>query len=229
MNKEYTYSMPQSFLADKSVPVRWRVWAVINGFFIAGKEFWASNDWIGEQIGCHKDSVSQGVKELEDLGMMHSKRTRRSRVIYPGNGEIGGSAYLRPSPAPISDRSERLSISDSISDSNVSALEDEPRAQAVIEVSEDSDADGNLKRAVPGNKRKAYDELIAWAEHERGFPFLKTMRTKQYKAFQIANREGIKRERLIERWENMSADKFWRKNGFDWMNVVDSFNTKPHE
>jgi len=151
--------MPQSFLADKSVPVRWRVWAVINGFFIAGKEFWASNEWIAEQIGCHKDSVSQGVKELEELGMMHSKRTRRSRVIYPGNGEIGTDAYLRPNTAPISDRPERLSISDSISGKEYSvAIAPRFSGEGEDTPAPKKEKDENLDKCVKYWRKKCVEE-----------------------------------------------------------------------
>lgn len=80
---------------------------------------------------------------------------------------------------------------------------------------------------ISGDKRKAYDELIRWSEHERGFPFLKTHKVKQYRAFKIANDNELTREQLRERWEEMSTDEFWQKTGFDWMNVVSSFNTKP--
>ncbi len=60
--------MPEAFAKDQDVPARWRIWAVINGFFINRKKCWASNEWLGEQINAHKDTVSQGVKELEEMG-----------------------------------------------------------------------------------------------------------------------------------------------------------------
>lgn len=80
---------------------------------------------------------------------------------------------------------------------------------------------------VSGDKRKAYDELIAWSANERGFPFPKTTTGKQYRAFKLANENGFKREQLIERWEEMASDKFWQKVGFDWMNVVQELLKKP--
>lgn len=90
--------------------------------------------------------------------------------------------------------------------------------------SEDSE---EKRPRVSEPKRKAYDELIAWSERERGFPFLKTAKTKQYAAFKIAGENGIPHKALVERWEQMSTEKFWIEKGFDWMNVVTSFNTKP--
>jgi len=227
MNREpYTYSMPEAFIEDQSVPARWRVWAVINGFFINGGYCWASNDWIAERVKSHKDTVSQAVKELEEKEIIRCERGARSRSIYP---MIGTNAYLRSVPTPISDRHQRLSNSDSNSESINSVSLRSTDTLEIVEVSEeDSSLPGeSAKRPrVSGDKRKAYDELIAWSENERGFPFLKTARGKQYAAFKIANENGITRDELIERWEEMSTEKFWKQNGYDWMNVVTSFNTK---
>lgn len=80
---------------------------------------------------------------------------------------------------------------------------------------------------ISGDKKKAYNELIAWSEEERGFKFPKTTISKQYRAFKVANQNGFTREHLMEKWEEMSTDKFWQKAGFDWMNVVQQLAIKP--
>ncbi len=116
MKQPYTYTMPESFIKDANVPARWRVLGVLNGFFINGMKFWGSNEWIGEKIGAHKDTVSQGIKELEELGLIRCDRTRRTRVVYDNKTEIGTNAYLRPVPTPISDRRQRLTNADSNAD-----------------------------------------------------------------------------------------------------------------
>jgi hypothetical protein len=54
-------------MQDQSVPARWRVLGYLNGFFINHRKCWASNETIAQAIGAHKDTVSQAVKELEDL------------------------------------------------------------------------------------------------------------------------------------------------------------------
>lgn len=108
MKQPYTYTLPEEFIKDQSVPARWRVWAVINGFFITGQKCWASNEWIAEKIGSHKDTASQAVKELEELGIIRCDRGARSRDIYP---MIGDNAYQWSASAPISDRHQRLSNS----------------------------------------------------------------------------------------------------------------------
>lgn len=109
--------MPEAFVKDPNVPARWRILAIINGFFLNGQKCWAGNDYLAEKIGTHKDTVSQAVKELEDLKMIVCERTRRTRLIVPVLVEIGVDAYLRQATAPISDRRQRLSISVSNSES----------------------------------------------------------------------------------------------------------------
>lgn len=102
---------------------------------------------------------------------------------------------------------------------------------AYAELKEVSDSEEEFKDSkspkISGDKKKAYDELISWSEKERGFSFPKTTRIKQYRAFKLANQEGIKRDKLMERWEEMSVDKFWQRAGFDWMNVVQDILKKP--
>lgn len=127
--QHYTYTMPEAFVKDPSVPARWRVYGVLNGFFVNNKQCWASNEWIGKAIGAHKDTVSQAVKELELLQLINCERTKASRVINRG---IGDNAYPPSVPTPIKDRRQRLTIADSNADSRKKAspsfqvVKDEP-------------------------------------------------------------------------------------------------------
>lgn len=99
----------------------------------------------------------------------------------------------------------------------------------IVEVTHTLDEESGDSKSprISGERKKAYDELIAWSENERGFVFPKTTKLKQYSAFKLANKNGIPREHLIERWEEMSTKKFWQENGFDWMNVVSDLLKKP--
>lgn len=148
-NKQHIYVLPEAFLLDQNVPARWRVWAIINGFFVNGEKCWASNEWIGEKIKSHKDTVSKAVKELEALGIISCKRTRRTRTITPIlKDEIGTNAYQEVPPTPISDRHQRLSNSVSNSVSLIS-----PSAEAETErVLEKTDGEGT---PIPSRAKKA--------------------------------------------------------------------------
>ncbi len=74
-----------------------------------------------------------------------------------------------------------------------------------------------------------YWELLRWGEERRGSPFFKTSIKKQFKAFSLAKAEEIMPDRLQERWQKFEKDKFWIEKGFDWMDVVMSFNKKNYE
>lgn len=82
MKQPYVYSMPESFLKDKSVPARWRVLAVINGFILNGGCFYGSNEWLMEQLDCSQHTVSTAFTELEELHEIRTERTRRTRKVY---------------------------------------------------------------------------------------------------------------------------------------------------
>lgn len=231
MSKPYIYVMPQAFIEDNDVPARWRVWGYINGFFVNNQTCWASNETIGEKIRAHKDTVSKAVGELEEMGLISCERTRRTRLISPKiRREIGIDAYQEPSPTPISDRHERLSISDSISDSLIGAHEDVPRASNLSKLfrAKPSQEEEPVRAVskISEKEKLAYIPLVRWAESERGFPFLTTEVGKQLKALKLAKQNGLTGVELKERWEELSTDKFWSVNGFDWMNVVQSFNKR---
>ncbi len=128
MQVPYTYTLPQQFVEDKEVPTRWRVWAVINGFFIGGQYCWASNEWLAKKVKSHKDTVSQAVKELEEMNIIKCVRRARGRDIYP---MIGANAYQWSASTPISDRHQRLSISYSVKSEKEITSADEPRIERV--------------------------------------------------------------------------------------------------
>jgi hypothetical protein len=116
--------MPESFMQDQTVPARWRVLGIINGFAIAGKPCYASNEWFAKELGCSIHTVSNAFAELEDKEEIYCTRTRRTRVAYRVKPEIATDFHLRPQPASISDSNQLNTISDSISDSNTCADED---------------------------------------------------------------------------------------------------------
>lgn len=91
------------------------------------------------------------------------------------------------------------------------------------------DADTNDTPTLPRKATKesasaSYMEMIIWAQRRRGFNFVNA--PKQFKAFSRAKEAEILPSKLKERWIEMETDPFWSKNGFDWLNVVDSFDKK---
>jgi helix-turn-helix protein len=111
----YSYSMPEGFLEDQSVPARWRILGVVNGFHINGKDCYASNEWFMQKLGCSEQTVSNGIKELEERNEVLCVRTRRSRLIKRVTrdpSQLGS----QPEPVRVSDPSSfgTNSISNSI-------------------------------------------------------------------------------------------------------------------
>ncbi len=70
-----------------------------------------------------------------------------------------------------------------------------------------------------------YLDLLTWSEERRGYKFIRPA-TKQFKAFKIARLNGIQPSDLKQRWGELENDSFWKEKGFDWMDVVMSFNKK---
>lgn len=69
-----------------------------------------------------------------------------------------------------------------------------------------------------------YNLMLAWAEKRRGFPFV--AKVKQYKAFKMAKESELSPAKLQDRWVEFESDSFRNKVGWDWMDVVTSFNKK---
>ena len=213
MKQPYIYTLPEQFIKDIEVPTRWRVWAVINGFFISGKMCWASNEWIGEQVKAHKDSVSQAVKELEKMGLLVCKRTARTRLISPTDPMIGGTAYLDRRQHLSHDRHERLPISDSTSDSSNSfsaeAQKNEEERELTRELDEDAD---RSKRRVPPDKNCA--AIVEWAEKRTGRRF--PNKSKQLGMVKNMITLGYAADAIKKKWEELENDEFWSERGIDF-------------
>lgn len=203
MKQPYIYTLPEQFIKDASVPTRWRVWAVINGFFVGGKTCWASNDWIGEQISAHKDTVSQAIKELEDMGLMTCKRTARTRLISPVDPMIGTTAYLRSVPPPISDRHHRLStsVSNSVNTSSVA----EPR----VEVVENED-----KPPTKNSRSKEKRQVFSFFS-KRSEPWMQHT-TQKSAALRLYDRGLDKLKRGLDIMRENESDQFCPKAYTPW-------------
>lgn len=233
MKQPHIYTLPERFLKDPAVPLRWKLYTILNGFWISGKPVFASNAWFAEKLGCSDRHVRDCLLELEKMYLITRHGASQKRRIIPGgHGEEPEGGTLSSSQGGTHSvvRAEPRAphIADSNADSEIRA---NARPTEVVEVVHIPDPDGELGDSksprISGDKRKAYDELIAWSENERGFTFPKTSKLKQYRAFKLANENQISREHMIDKWEDLASDKFWQKVGFDWMNVVQELLKKP--
>jgi len=89
------------------------------------------------------------------------------------------------------------------------------------------DADtGEIVEDTPKtNVDKIMRDIVQWAEKRRGSKFPNQL--KQRKALSNARKSDISPKRIKLRWEEMEREDFWAKAGFDFMDVVNSFNRKP--
>lgn len=188
-----------------------------------------SRKTLANDCGCSEDTVDKMIVVLIEARLLEKK----NRVE---NGEklsnlytvlvVGGSRQKRlPSPLESARVAARNGInSNQLTQTNEEGgSEDGTRAAKVYEPEEGTSTKST--RLAKGEQEKL-QPLVRWAERERGFPFLSTEQGKQLKALSLAKQNGIKAAELRERWEEMSSDKFWSEKGYDWMNVVKSFNTK---
>lgn len=175
---------------------------------------WASNDYFSELYLVHPSTVSGWVSELQKrhhiFVFIIGGKTRHISPVEMSGGRKGEAVVGEKAKAP--GRKGEHSIT-SITKEDSSALEDEPRIVVIEE--------------NPRPKRESnagYESMLRWAEDRRGSKFVH--RTKQYKALGEAKAAGLKAADLKERWEELENDKFFSEKGFDWTNVVSSFNRK---
>lgn len=106
--------MPEEFIKDSEVPSHWRLLALFNGFFISGKSFYATNEWIEKQIGLKQWAISSGITKLEKLGKIRTEgKGSKKRIIYstakvhltdePSEPTLGNlvNEHSQPSDAPL--------------------------------------------------------------------------------------------------------------------------------
>jgi len=133
-NQPYIYTLPEQFLEDKSVPTHWRLWALINGFFIAGKDFYATNEWVETKLGVKQWAISSAFSKLEELKLISCTRSRNSRVVKAYSSFITSDSdqTLPPQcPTTISDSDSPLHNSVSNSESITCDSEDGIRIEIV--------------------------------------------------------------------------------------------------
>ena len=81
------YTLPQEFIQDESVPLKWKLCAELNGFWISGKTAFASNEWLCERLGCPERTLSYALKELERLGLLRRMEVDGRRELLPARGD----------------------------------------------------------------------------------------------------------------------------------------------
>lgn len=82
--KPHIYSLPEAFLEDGSVPIHWKLYALVNGFWIGGKTVYATNEWLAKKLGCTERHVARALGKLEDIGLLTRNLNGFKRTLLPG-------------------------------------------------------------------------------------------------------------------------------------------------
>lgn len=133
--KENRYTMPQQFIEDVNVALKWKLYAYLNGFWIGGKTVYARNDTLAKEFSKSERAIQFALGELEELGLITRNIKGLSRFILPGGIPKEGRSPASPThEAQLhqGDEAQLHHTSDSISDINSSVA----TAPQVIEVSE---------------------------------------------------------------------------------------------
>jgi len=96
MKQPHVYVLPQRFIDDPSVPLKWKLYCLINGFWVSGKPVFASNDYFSEKLGCSDRHVRDCLLELEKMFLITRHGKSQNRRIIPGGhgGGTGSSAHV---------------------------------------------------------------------------------------------------------------------------------------
>jgi hypothetical protein len=79
----YVYTLPEQFIEDTSVPFRWKLFALINGFWLSGRPVFASNSFFAEKIGCGERHIQRSLDNLEKMHLIQRAGDAKHRRIVP--------------------------------------------------------------------------------------------------------------------------------------------------
>lgn len=94
--KENRYTMPQQFMDDPNVSLKWKLYGYLNGFWIGGKSVYARNDTIAKEFGKTERAVQSALEELEKMGLISRDIKGLSRYILPGGLKYEGRSPASP-------------------------------------------------------------------------------------------------------------------------------------
>lgn len=119
MSQPFIYTLPEQFIEDKSVPLHWKLYTLVNGFWIAGKPVFASNAFFADKLKCTERNVQLCLVKLEKMGLLERVGRSQNRRITPAGGRTRTSSPSKRDEATVRAGGEATvrHISDSNSDS----------------------------------------------------------------------------------------------------------------
>lgn len=219
------YTMPQAFMEDTNVAVKWRLYGLINGFWNNHRTVYASNKYFAELLKCDERSVRRALEELDKMGIIRRVIDGHSREILPGGRVLVEEDAQRPTPGlPESYMEDAQRPPNASSNaSNINTADADFHEIQYVKF-EDSDFNDLVPKKKSAPATKEYERGLRWAEERTGRKFVN--RTKQYAALKKAKANGITEAELVRRWRELEGEDFYQKNGLDWQTVVNSFDRK---
>ena len=173
-------------------------------------------------------SVIKGVERaLSEIPPKIREIYEKIQAGYSLSQAVALKPKLKPKlkPTVTEQSSDKLSIKNKNMKTNSFGKYNENQSSDSFEDVVDLDT-GEVVTEKKANLNVKYKEMIDWAEKRRGTPFLKESTLKMFKAFKMARGNNIDPKKLKDRWIEMENDNFYKVKGFDWMDVVLSFNKK---
>lgn len=243
VREPYTYTMPEQFMADQSVPIQWRLYGVLNGFFISRKTVYATNEWFMEKLGCSERTIQRGIQELEELGIIYCERSGNSRVILPRH-ELRGT----PSPIDTPPRHQLLHNSDNIIQKDTTSAEigispslslsdsdedDTPTEDDDVQIIE-TDSDGEVYQPRWGRKEKSAPKRDeGYKERERMLNIIEATfhkkffnRAKQHVILKGLLDNGATTKDITSAIKKVAESDYWKERGWDLATISAEMSRK---
>lgn len=114
--------MPEGFLKDETIGVKWKIYAIVNGFWVSGKTCWGGNKFFAEQLGVSERQIRNGMNQLEEDGYIRREIKGNIRYVYPAGKVVEAEVPVPRGGTPASAEAEVPvpHISDSISVNTIS-------------------------------------------------------------------------------------------------------------
>lgn len=133
----HIYTLPEQFMKDDTVPMHWKLYAIINGFWVSARPVFASNKFFSEKLGCSERYVRDCLEKLEQMGILDRVGKSQHRRIVPKGGAVssahdpkGGtssSAGAEPAVPHISDSNSVRESRAAKAAVSFEVVEDEPK------------------------------------------------------------------------------------------------------
>lgn len=231
----HIYTLPEEFIHDSSVPIHWKLYALINGFWINSLPVYASSRHFAVKLKCSDRHIRGSLERLEKMGLIDRQIDGHKRLILPGTRK---SQFLVPGtpssadpelPVPPNAFSISTNKTSEADASHLYKVVEEGRKPTQVAHSNvvqgfTIEVEGTKQPRTSDSSLKKYNELCDWLSSLTGAPM--PNRVKQYRHLKDAKAANITIPQIKERAEELWSQKFYQENGMDWGAVVNSFNRK---